>query len=116
MTKQTSLIKQIRAFNQLRDWEKFHTPKNLSMALAGEVGELVSHFQWLNEKESFLDSQPQKLAEVKEEIADVYLYLLMLSDSLGIDLNEAAEAKLEMNKVNYPVAKSKGNAKKYTEL
>ncbi len=98
-----------------RDWNQFHSPKNLVMALSGEAGELAEVFQWLTEEESQnLTGKQQERAE--EEIADVFLYLLRLSDKLGIDLIEAASEKLKVNEEKYPVDRSYGTAKKYTEL
>ena len=108
------LIDKIRAFNKERDWEQFHSPKNLAMALNVEVAEIAEHFQWLTQEES-RSLPPDKLAEVKEEIGDVMIFLLNLSDKLEIDALKAASEKLEKNKVKYPVEKSKGNAQKYTE-
>jgi len=111
----TELIEKIRRFNQQRDWEQYHSPKNLAMALAGEVGELLECFQWLTEQQS-RNLTPEQRAAVEEEIGDVTIYLLNLADHLGIDLIEAAHRKLEQNARKYPIAKAKGQAKKYTEL
>jgi len=109
------LIKKIREFADERDWEQFHSPKNLSMALAGEVGEILEHFQWLTEAESrSLDDKTLK--KVKEEIGDVQIYLARLADQLGFSPLQAAWEKLEQNKKKYPTSKSKGSAKKYTEF
>jgi dCTP diphosphatase len=104
----------ISAFIQERDWEQFHSPKNLAMALSVEVAEIVEHFQWLNEEQS-QNLPPEKLAEVREEIGDVMIYLTELADKLGIDPVEAAEAKLEINKRKYPADLVRGKASKYTE-
>lgn len=102
-------------FAQERDWDKFHSPKNLSMALSGEAGELVEVFQWLTEEESkSLSSKQKKRAE--EEMADVFLYLLRLSDKLDIDLLDAASRKIEVNRTKYPVERCFGTSKKYNEL
>ena len=109
------LIKNIRKFAQKRDWDQFHSPKNLAMALSVEVAEIVEHFQWLTQTESDnLDSA--KLAEIKEEIADVLIYLTRLSDRLGINPVQAAKEKMQLNEEKYPVAKAKGNATKYTDF
>jgi NTP pyrophosphatase (non-canonical NTP hydrolase) len=109
------LIKNIRNFAQQRDWDQFHSPKNLAMALSVEVAEIVEHFQWLTQAESnSLD--PVKLTEIKEEIADVMIYLTRLADRLGIDPVQAAEEKMRLNEKKYPVEKAKGNAAKYTDL
>ena len=104
----------IKAFIQERDWEQFHSPKNLSMALSVEVSEIVEHFQWLTVEES-RNLPPQKLAEVREEIGDVMIYLTELAGKLGIDPVEAAKAKVEINKKKYPASLVKGRATKYTE-
>ncbi|MEX2964335.1 nucleotide pyrophosphohydrolase [Microbulbifer sp. TYP-18] len=104
----------LRKFAQARDWDKFHSPKNLSMALAGEAGELLELFQWLTEEESKNLTQKQR-KEVEEEVADVFLYLLRLADRLNLDLLEAAKNKMIINKQKYPVSKVKGSSKKYTE-
>ena len=110
-----TLISRIRDFNGRRDWNQFHTPKNLAMGLCVESAELMEHFLWLTPEESReLPGEKKKL--VRSEIADVFIYLLNLSDSLGFDLVEAAYDKLEENERKYPVEKSKGNAKKYNEL
>jgi NTP pyrophosphatase (non-canonical NTP hydrolase) len=104
----------LREFARERDWEKFHTPKNLSMALAVEVAELLEHFQWLESSES-LELDTEKIAKVQEEIGDVLICLVRLSDKLGIDPLYAAREKLEQNKKKYPVNVVRGSAKKYHE-
>jgi len=109
------LIERIRAFNHERDWEQYHSPKNLVMCLAAEVGELIEQLQWLSEQQS-RDLPPAKRTAVEEEIGDVTLCLLNLADKLSIDIVEAAGRKLEQNKIKYPVHKAKGRADKYTEL
>jgi len=103
----------IGAFIKERDWEQFHSPKNLAMALSVETSEIVEHFQWLTEEQS-MKLPPEKLAEVREEIGDVMIYLIELANKLGIDPVEAAKAKLEINKRKYPAALVKG--KPSTEL
>jgi len=109
------LIKKLREFADERDWEQFHSPKNLSMALVVEAGEILECFQWLTEEQSrSLDSETLK--KVKEEIGDVQIYLARLADQLGFSPLEAAEEKLKQNKKKYPVEKAKGKANKYTEL
>jgi NTP pyrophosphatase (non-canonical NTP hydrolase) len=109
------LIEKIRAFARDRDWEQFHSPKNLAMALSVEVAEVVEHFQWLTQEESSrLD--PAKLKKIRQEIGDVMIYLARLADCLGIDLLQAAEEKIQINEKKYPVEKSRGLAAKYTEL
>src|SRR5919112_2571247 len=108
------LRRAISTFIQERDWEQFHSPKNLAMALSVEVAEIVEHFQWLTEEQS-QDLPPVKLAEVREEIGDVMIYLTELADKLGIDPVEAAKAKVMINGQKYPADLVKGNASKYTE-
>ena len=110
----TDLKQCLHEFAQDRDWLQFHSPKNLSMALSGEVAEIMEYFQWLTEKQS--RNLPQdKLSEVSTELADTLIYLIRLSDELVIDLIKAAKRKIEVNQKKYPVDKVKGNAKKYTE-
>jgi len=109
------LIKKIRTFARDRNWEQFHSPKNLAMALSVEVAEVVEHFQWLTQEESNrLD--PAKINKIREEIGDVLIYLSRLADRLGIDPVQAAEEKMRINAKKYPVEKAKGLAAKYTEL
>ena len=105
----------IAEFAGERDWNQFHSPKNLVMALSVEVAELVEHFQWLTPEQADALS-PEDLHAVGEEIADVQYYLVRLADRLGIDILEAAEQKLEKNRQKYPVATAKGSALKYTKL
>ncbi len=104
----------IRAFIEERDWEQFHSPKNLAMALSVEVAEVVEHFQWLTEEQS-RKLPPEKLAAVREEIGDVMIYLTELADKLEVDLVEAAKVKLEINERKYPADLVRGKASKYTE-
>lgn len=96
-----NLRQKLREFSDARDWEKFHSPKNLSMALSVEVAELVEHFQWLTEAES-RTVKGEKLQEVQEEVADVLLYLLQICNQLNINPVDAAEKKLLKNAVKYP--------------
>ena len=110
-----TLRDKIRDFAKARDWEQFHTPKNLVMALSIEVAEIMEHFQWLSPKQSTtLDAV--KREEVSQEIADVLIYLTRLADVLEIDPVEAAMNKIQLNEIKYPVEKSRGIAAKYTEL
>lgn len=104
----------LRAFAAARDWDQFHSPKNLSMALMVEVAELMEHFQWLTEAQSGNLAEERK-AVVAEELADILLYLVRLADKLGVDLPEAALHKLEKNAVKYPAEQVRGSAKKYSE-
>jgi NTP pyrophosphatase (non-canonical NTP hydrolase) len=104
----------IEAFIEERDWEQFHSPKNLAMALSVEVAEVVEHFQWLTEEQS-RNLPPEKLVEVREEVGDVMIYVTELAEKLGIDPVEAAKAKLEIDSKKYPASLVKGKAAKYTE-
>ncbi len=105
----------MRDFADKRDWNQFHSPKNLSMALSVEVAELVEHFQWLTEEQS--RNLPQDaLDRVSNELADTLLYLVRIADKLDIDLMTAAQNKMRLNGQKYPVEKARGNAKKYTEF
>ena len=108
------LIGLIREFNKERDWDQYHSPKNLAMALSVEAGEIVEIFQWLTQDQS-KNLDPDKLKDVKEEIADVMIFLINLTDKLGIDPIEAAREKLKKNRKNYPADKVRGKALKYTE-
>ena len=109
------LRERLAAFATERDWDQFHNPKNLAMALAGEAGELVEHFQWLTFDEA-ANLPPATRDEVALECADVLLFLLRLADKLDIDLAAAAEKKLTLNAQKYPVEKSRGKATKYDKL
>lgn len=103
----------LRAFSQARDWDQFHSPKNLSMALMVEVAELMEHFQWLSQSQSAGLDAGQRAA-VADELADVLLYLVRLADKLGIDLHQAALHKLDKNAAKYPADQVRGSAKKYS--
>ncbi|UEG48630.1 nucleotide pyrophosphohydrolase [Ferruginibacter lapsinanis] len=104
----------LRQFAKDRNWDQFHSPKNLSMALAGEVGELMEIFQWLKEEETLLDNINEKnLLRAKEELADIFIYIIRIADKLGIDLINEANKKIDLNSVKYPVELSKDNAVKY---
>ena len=109
------LSARLRAFARERDWEQFHAPKNLAMALAVEAAELMEHFQWLTEQESG-ELPPAARQRVAEELADVLIFTVRLADRLGVDLEPAVEAKIRANAAKYPVEKSRGNSKKYSEL
>ena len=109
-----TLKQRLREFAEARDWDQFHSPKNLSMALSTEVAEIVEHFQWLTEEQSNNLTQ-DKLDEVETELADTLIYLIRLADKLDINLITAAQRKIEVNERKYPVEKAKGSAKKYTE-
>lgn len=105
----------LRDFAAERDWDQFHSPKNLATALAVEAAEILEHFQWLTEEQSrtLVDA---KRDEVAEELADVLLYLVRLADKLDVDLMAAANGKLVKNAAKYPADKAKGRSTKYTEL
>ncbi|MBI2296562.1 MAG: nucleotide pyrophosphohydrolase [Betaproteobacteria bacterium] len=119
MTRHTDSLESLRArlakFAAERDWEQFHNPKNLAMAIAGEAGEVLEHFQWLTFEQA-ANLPKETRAEVELECADVLLFLLRLCDKLDIDLAAAAEKKLTLNAKNYPVDKSRGKATKYNKL
>ena len=111
----TDLQARLREFASERDWEQFHSPKNLAAALSVEAAELLEHFQWLTEAQSRALPEATR-AKVAEELADVLLYLLQLSDKLGIDPMEAARRKLIANGAKYPIDQAKGSSKKYSEF
>ena len=111
----SELQEALRRFAAERDWEQFHTPKNLAMSLSIEAAEVLEHFQWLTDEQS-RNLRPEVREQVGHEIADVFLYLLQLADQLQIDPLTAAEEKLALNAAKYPVEKAKGSSKKYTEL
>ena len=104
----------LRRFETDRDWDQFHSPKNLSMALIAEVAELVEHFQWMTEEQS-KNLPPEKLAEIELELADIQIYLVRLADKMQLDLMAAVDKKLVLNEKKYPADKVRGSAKKYTE-
>jgi NTP pyrophosphatase (non-canonical NTP hydrolase) len=107
----------LRQFAEERDWHKFHSPKNLVMALSGEVGELTEIFQWMSEADSLSAATSPKTSQaVRDELADVALYLVRLADVLGVDLNAAVSSKLASNAAKYPIELSKGVSTKYDQL
>jgi dCTP diphosphatase len=108
------IAKKLRKFAAERDWEQFHTPKNVSMALSVEVSELLEIFQWLTPEESRALSGEQ-LDRVKEEVGDVANYLIRLCDLLDLDLEECARKKIEINRAKYPADRVRGSSKKYTD-
>ena len=108
------ILDQLRQFAAERDWDQFHSPKNLSMALAVEASELLEIFQWMSEVDSLApDSETQQ--RIADELADVFVYCLLMSNKLDIDLLAAARQKLKKNAAKYPVDKVKGSSRKYTE-
>ena len=109
-----ALQRRLREFAQARDWEQFHTPKNLAMALAAEAGELLEIFQWLtDEQASAVTGRDEDLQLVREELADILIYLVRMADVVQIDLEDAVRGKLRDNERRYPVELAKGNATKY---
>lgn len=109
-----TLRKRLRQFADDRDWDQFHAPKNLSMALMVEAAELAEHFQWLSEQQSN-ELAGDKLKEVSYELADVFIYCVRLADKLGVDLAKIVDEKIEINEQKYPADKVRGSSKKYTE-
>ncbi|MBF0459144.1 MAG: nucleotide pyrophosphohydrolase [Nitrospirae bacterium] len=108
------LTEALNEFSMERDWGQFHSPKNLAMALSVEAAEIVELFQWIKEEDSYCLST-EKLADLKDEIGDVMIYLTNLAHKFGIDPLEAASQKLQKNKQKYPAALVKGKSAKYTE-
>jgi dCTP diphosphatase len=109
------LAQQLEQFAIDREWQQFHSPKNLASALTVEAGELLEHFQWLTEEQS-RSLTAEKRDAVAAELADVLLYLIQLASALGIDPVAAAQAKLRLNASKYPVERARGTSKKYDEL
>ena len=109
------LAGRLAAFARERDWEQFHSPKNLAMAVASESAELLEHFQWLTEAQS-RELAPALRDQAVLEMADVLLYLVRLADQLGVDLLDAAHRKIGLNAEKYPVDKARGHSRKYTDL
>ena len=99
--------KELLIFQKERDWKKFHTPENLAKSISIEAAELLEHFQWQKEYDE---------NEVAEELADVLIYCLYMADAMGFDMKEIIKNKMKKNALRYPIEKSKGNAKKYTEF
>lgn len=121
LTDSTATVAELKArvlaFAQERDWEQFHAPKNLSMALAAEAAELMEHFLWTTSEASrSVAMEPAKRAKIAEELADIVIYSLEFANVSGIDVAAAIEAKMAANAKKYPVEKAKGRADKYTEL
>jgi NTP pyrophosphatase (non-canonical NTP hydrolase) len=113
----SGLSEALSIFASERNWDQYHSPKNLAMALTGEVGELSEIFQWLTEDASkSVATNPDTATAVRDELADVTLYLVRLASVLGVDLNEAVSQKLQKNAAKYPVEKSHGSHKKYDKL
>lgn len=116
-TTTAQLRERVLAFVRERDWEQFHSPKNLSMALAAEAGELMEHFLWATPEASRAIAQdPVKRQKIAEELADVVIYALEFANATGLDVAASIEAKMAANAKKYPVEKAKGRSDKYTEL
>jgi dCTP diphosphatase len=112
-----ALREALRRFAAERAWERFHSPKNLAMALTGEVGELTEIFQWMTEDESrAAGREPRTAAAIRDELADVLMYTVRLADVLGVDLDDALRRKLAANALRYPADASRGHARKYDRL
>jgi dCTP diphosphatase len=111
------LKERVLAFARERDWEQFHSPKNLSMALAGEAAELMENFLWVTPEESRTSANEKRRRKaIEEELADVFIYALQFANQTGIDVASAIESKMKENARKYPVEKSRGRSTKYTEL
>jgi len=110
-----TVIEKLLEFRKKRNWKQFHTPKNLAISVSIEAAELMSIFQWTRDDE-LKERSREKYEDIKDEIADIYIYLSLLAHDLGIDLEKAALEKIKLNGKRYPVLKAEGNAKKYTEL
>jgi NTP pyrophosphatase (non-canonical NTP hydrolase) len=108
------LQRRLAEFAAARDWDRFHSPKNLAMALSVEAAELVEELQWLTEEQSRA-LEPERLERVRLEAADVLIYLLRLADKLGLDLLRAADDKIALNERKYPADRVRGDSRKYTE-
>lgn len=107
----------VNNFAKERDWDQFHSVKNLSMALSVESSELLEIFQWMSEEDSNrLKENPEKMKKVEEEVADIFVYLLRIASKTDIDLEKAVISKMEKNAKKYPVELSRGNSKKYNEF
>lgn len=110
------LLKEINHFSAMRSWDQFHSIKNLAMALSVESSELLEIYQWLSEEESNNLSNTLVMGKAREEVADIFIYLLKIADKLNIDLEDAVLLKLKQNDIKYPVDKARGNSKKYDEI
>lgn len=116
-TRISELKERVLAFVHERDWEQFHSPKNLSMALAAETAELMEHFLWATPEESkSVAKDPAKRSKIAEELADVVIYALEFANSTGLDIAASIESKIAANARKYPVEKARGRSAKYTEL
>lgn len=117
VTTLSDLKARVLAFVRERDWEQFHTPKNLSMAMAAETGELMEHFLWATPEQSrAIAAEPGKRGKIADELADVVIYALEFANITGLDVAAAIEAKMAANAQKYPVEKARGRSEKYNEL
>ena len=107
------IIGKLLKFREERDWEQFHSPKNLAISISIEAAELLEHFQWVKESEILTSEEKH---EVAKELADIFNYVIMLAEDLGIDIVESSKEKIEENGKKYPVEKARGSAKKYRDL
>ena len=115
MTDQLEALRQrLAKFAEDRDWDQFHSPKNLSMALIAETAELIEHFQWLRQKDT-RNLDEDKREKIAMELADIFIFLIRIADKLDVDLAEAAWKKMEINETRYPVSVVKGSAKRASE-
>lgn len=113
----SDLKARVLAFVRERDWEQFHSPKNLSMALAAEAGELMEHFLWATPEQSrAIAAEAAKRAKIADELADVVIYAIEFANMTGLDISAAIEAKMAANAKKYPVEKARGRSEKYNEL
>lgn len=116
-TRVAEIKKRVLAFARERDWEQFHSPKNLSMAIAAEAAELMEHFLWQSAEKSREDMQnPSVRAKVEEELADIFIFAIEFANVTGVDVAQIIEQKMKRNAEKYPVEKAKGRSDKYTEL
>lgn len=120
MTDQKTTLAELKAFMKAfvdeRDWGQFHSPKNLSMALAAEAAELMEHFLWVDGNKASVETLEKKREEIEHEVADIFAYLLAFCARYNIDLSAAYERKMTLNAAKYPVEKAKGSSEKYTEF
>ena len=112
----TALRKDLRAFIDEREWDQFHSPKDLAVGLNVEAGELLEHFQWRSPTPEEIRADARKHEDVRDEVADVFMYAMLLADKAGFDLPSAVSEKLASNRAKYPVEKAKGRADKYDRL
>ena len=110
------LLNEIRQFNSERDWDQYHSPKNLAVSICIEAAELLENFQWEDKDVPVIKKDKEFMRKVSEEMADIFIYALNLADKLNIDIEKSIKEKLEINRKKYPIEKAHGSAKKYNEL